>query len=49
MAETFRFVNEDTVFTLPWEVAIQEGLFQRAGFDVEIAEKWGGLIDVTDK
>jgi NitT/TauT family transport system substrate-binding protein len=39
MAETFRFVNEDTVFTLPWEVGIQEGLFQRAGFDVEIGEK----------
>jgi NitT/TauT family transport system substrate-binding protein len=39
MAETFRFVNEDTVFTLPWEVAIQEGLFQRAGFTVEIGEK----------
>jgi NitT/TauT family transport system substrate-binding protein len=39
MAEKFRFVNEDTVFTLPWEVAIQEGLFERAGFEVEIAEK----------
>jgi NitT/TauT family transport system substrate-binding protein len=39
MAEKFRFVNEDTVFTLPWEVAIQEGLFQQAGFEVEIAEK----------
>jgi len=39
VAETFRFVNEDTVFTLPWEVAIQEGLFRRAGFDVEIGEK----------
>src|SRR2546423_6983674 len=39
MAETFRFVNEDTVFTLPWEVAIQEGLFQRAGLEVEIADK----------
>src|SRR5881398_3205022 len=39
MVETFRFVNEDTVFTLPWEVAIQEGLFRRAGFEVAIAEK----------
>src|SRR5919206_1160422 len=39
MAETFRFVNEDTVFTLPWEVAIQEGLFERAGFRVEIGDK----------
>lgn len=39
MAETFRFVNEDTVFTLPWEVAIQEGLFARAGYEVEIPEK----------
>ena len=39
MAETFRFVNEDTVFTLPWEVAIQESLFERAGFNVEIGEK----------
>jgi NitT/TauT family transport system substrate-binding protein len=39
MAEKFRFVNEDTVFTLPWEVAIQEGLFQRAGYEVEIADK----------
>lgn len=39
MAETFRFVNEDTVFTLPWEVAIQEGLFERAGYQVEIGPK----------
>lgn len=39
MPETFRFVNEDTVFTLPWEVAIQEGLFRAAGFEVEIAGK----------
>jgi len=39
MAETFRFVNEDTVFTLPWEVAIQEGLFRQEGFEVEIGEK----------
>ena len=39
MAERFRFVNEDTVFTLPWEVGIQEGLFERAGFTVEIGEK----------
>jgi NitT/TauT family transport system substrate-binding protein len=42
MAETFRFVNEDTVFTLPWEVAIQEGLFARAGYDVEIGAKQPG-------
>lgn len=39
MADTFRIVNEDTVFTLPWEVAIQEGLFRRAGFEVEVGEK----------
>src|SRR4051812_29546111 len=39
MAETFRIVNEDTVFTLPWEVAIQEGLFREAGLDVEVPEK----------
>jgi NitT/TauT family transport system substrate-binding protein len=39
MAETFRFVNEDTVFTLPWEVAIREGLFAQAGFDVQIGDK----------
>jgi NitT/TauT family transport system substrate-binding protein len=39
MVDTFRFVNEDTVFTLPWEVAIEEGLFRRAGFEVEVAEK----------
>jgi len=32
-------VNEDTVFTLPWEVAIQEGLFREAGFEVEVPEK----------
>ena len=35
----FRFVNEDTVFTLPWEVGILEGLFERAGIEVEVAEK----------
>jgi NitT/TauT family transport system substrate-binding protein len=39
MAETFRIVNEDTVFTLPWEVAIQEGLFRRAGYEVEVGQK----------
>ena len=39
MGEIFRFVNEDTVFTLPWEVAIQEGLFERAGHQVEVPEK----------
>jgi NitT/TauT family transport system substrate-binding protein len=39
VVETFRFVNEDTVFTLPWEVAIREGLFARAGYTVEVAEK----------
>ena len=39
MAETFRIVNEDTVFTLPWEVGIKEGLFRRAGFEVEIGDK----------
>jgi NitT/TauT family transport system substrate-binding protein len=39
LAETFRIVNEDTVFTLPWEVAIQEGLFRAAGFEVEVPEK----------
>jgi NitT/TauT family transport system substrate-binding protein len=39
VAETFRVVNEDTVFTLPWEVGIQEGLFRKQGFDVEIGEK----------
>lgn len=39
MAETFRFVNEDTVFTLPWEVAIKEGLFARKGYAVEVPEK----------
>src|SRR5438093_582286 len=39
VAETFRIVNEDTVFTLPWEVAIQEGLFRAAGFEVEVPEK----------
>ena len=39
MGETFRFVNEDTVFTLPWEVAIAEGLFAREGHLVEVAEK----------
>jgi NitT/TauT family transport system substrate-binding protein len=39
MADTFRIVNEDTVFTLPWEVAIQEGLFRRAGFEVEVPQK----------
>jgi NitT/TauT family transport system substrate-binding protein len=39
MAETFRFVNEDTVFTLPWEVAIREGLFARAGYQVEVPQK----------
>src|ERR687885_1738911 len=39
MAQTFRFVNEDTVFTLPWEVAIREGLFDRAGYSVEVADK----------
>src|SRR5207253_8578317 len=33
------FVNEDTVFTLPWEVAIQEGLFARAGHQVEVPGK----------
>ena len=37
--KTFRFVNEDTVFTLPWEVAIREGLFARAGYTVEVADK----------
>ena len=36
---TFRFVNEDTVFTLPWEVAIREGLFERAGYQVEVPDK----------
>jgi NitT/TauT family transport system substrate-binding protein len=39
MGETFRFVNEDTIFTLPWEVAIKEGLFERAGHQVEVPEK----------
>ena len=39
MTDTFRFVNEDTVFTLPWEVAIEEGLFQQADCTVEVAEK----------
>ena len=39
MGEVFRFVNEDTVFTLPWEVAIKEGLFERAGHQVEVPEK----------
>jgi len=39
MGETFRFVNEDTVFTLPWEVAIKEGLFAREGHQVEVPEK----------
>lgn len=39
MGETFRFVNEDTVFTLPWEVAIAEGLFAQDGHEVEIANK----------
>ena len=39
MGEVFRFVNEDTVFTLPWEVAIKEGLFARAGHEVEVPEK----------
>jgi NitT/TauT family transport system substrate-binding protein len=39
VVKTFRFVNEDTVFTLPWEVAIREGLFARAGLSVEVAEK----------
>ncbi len=39
MVETFRIVNEDTVFTLPWEVAIQEGLFRAEGFEVEVPEK----------
>jgi hypothetical protein len=39
VGETFRFVNEDTVFTLPWEVAIKEGLFARAGHQVEVPEK----------
>ena len=39
MAERFRFVNEDTVFILPWEVAIREGLFARAGYEVEVADK----------
>jgi len=39
VGEVFRFVNEDTVFTLPWEVAIQEGLFERAGHQVEVPEK----------
>jgi NitT/TauT family transport system substrate-binding protein len=40
MAEKpFRFVNEDTVFTLPWEVGILEGLFEKEGIEVEIAEK----------
>lgn len=39
MSKTFRFVNEDTVFTLPWEVAIREGLFARAGYEVEIPQK----------
>ncbi|MFQ5914828.1 MAG: ABC transporter substrate-binding protein [Nitrospinota bacterium] len=35
----FRFVNEDTVFTLPWDVGILEGLFEKAGLEVEVAEK----------
>lgn len=35
----FRFTNEDTVFTLPWEVGILEGLFDEAGIEVEVAEK----------
>ena len=35
----FRFVNEDTVFTLPWEVGILEGLFERAGIEVEVARE----------
>jgi NitT/TauT family transport system substrate-binding protein len=39
VGEVFRFVNEDTVFTLPWEVAIHEGLFARAGHQVEVPEK----------
>jgi len=39
MADVFRIVNEDTVFTLPWEVAIQEGLFKKAGFEVEVPQK----------
>jgi NitT/TauT family transport system substrate-binding protein len=39
MADVFRIVNEDTVFTLPWEVAIQEGLFRKAGFEVEVPQK----------
>ena len=39
MGETFRFVNEDTVFSLPWEVAIKEGLFAREGHQVEVPEK----------
>ncbi len=39
MRETFRIVNEDTVFTLPWEVGIQEGLFRAEGFEVEVPEK----------
>jgi NitT/TauT family transport system substrate-binding protein len=37
--KTFRFVNEDTVFTLPWEVGILEGLFDQIGIDVQVAEK----------
>ena len=39
MVDTFRFINEDTVFTLPWEVAIREGLFAQAGLQVEVPEK----------
>ena len=35
----FRFVNEYTVFTLPWEVGILEGLFEKEGIEVEIAAK----------
>lgn len=37
--KTFRTVNEATVFTLPWEVAIKEGLFRNAGLDVEVVPK----------
>lgn len=37
--KTFRTVNEATVFTLPWEVAIREGLFRAAGLEVEVVPK----------
>ena len=38
MAVKIRFTNEGTVFTLPWDVAVEKGYFKEDGIEVEVWE-----------